>query len=99
MHSLNDPNDVRVLAPRRHEIDEANRAAPCFDFRFENQRPVAVTPARAGDLLRRREHPSPVFRIAEERGETRARIEARKTKPIQRPVAPYQRSRLGVTEE
>ncbi len=34
--SFNDADDVGILAARRHEIDQANGAAPGFNVRFEN---------------------------------------------------------------
>src|SRR5262249_28037910 len=36
-HAFHNPDDVRILAARGHEIDETHSTAFGFDFRFENQ--------------------------------------------------------------
>ena len=43
---FHDPDDVRILATRRHEIDQAHGAALGFDFRFQDQRVATVTATR-----------------------------------------------------
>src|SRR6202022_2104406 len=80
--TFDDANDVGVLATRRHEIDQADCAALGFNFGFDDERVAAVAPPQLVDLLRRREKPMAVFLLADERGETGRRIEARKAKPV-----------------
>src|SRR5262249_16162564 len=61
---FHDPDDVRILATRRHEIDQAHRAAFGFDFRFENKRVTTVTALRGFDIFFWEKPPMSVSRIA-----------------------------------
>src|SRR5436309_10258694 len=87
--SFNDANDVRILAARRHEIDQAHGAALCFDFRLEDKRVTTVTATRFYDLSLREKPPMSVFCIAKQRGEARRRVKPRKTKPINASVTAH----------
>ena len=50
-HPFDDADDVRVLAPRRHEIDQTHRTAFGFNFRLEDKRVAAIPPARPVNLF------------------------------------------------
>src|SRR5262245_35928207 len=97
--SFNDADDVRVLASRRHEIDQANGAALSFNFSFENQRLSQVTAARGFNFLFRKKAPVPIFLLAKQRRKACRRIEPRKAQPIDATVATHQRARLRVAEK
>ena len=99
MQSLDDPDDVRVLATRRHEIDQANSAALGFDFRFKNQRLAPIPAANCFNFFFREKTPVPVFTVAQQRCKTRARIKSREAKPIDASVTTHQRTGLRVTEK
>ena len=97
--AFDDADDVRIFSARRHEIDQPHRAFGRFDFRFEDQRVTPITAARRGDFSLREKSPSPIFPVAQERGEAGARIEARKAKPIHATIAADERPRLRVAQE
>ena len=63
--ALDDPDDVRILPTRRHEIDQANGSLPRFHFRFQNQSITAVTATRCCDLSVGGKLPPPIFPIAQ----------------------------------
>ena len=58
---FDDPNDVGILAARRHEIDQAHGAAFRFDFRFQNERVASISASRSLDLLIGMEKPAAIF--------------------------------------
>ncbi len=97
--TLDDPNDVRIFPARRHEVDQPHRALGRFDFRLEDQGVPSITAARRGDFSFRKKSPSPIFSVAQERGEAGARVKARKAKPIHATVAADQRARLRIAQE
>jgi len=66
---------------------------------LQDQRVGAVTALFAARHRRRGEEPAPVFRLAEQRGEAGAGIEAREATPIDRPVTADQRGRLQVPDQ
>src|SRR5436309_9899193 len=78
--AFDDADDVRILAARRHKIDQANGATLGFNFRFENQRLSPVTAARGFDFLCRKKPPVPIFLLAEPRRNTWRRSKSEKTK-------------------
>ena len=96
---FDDADDVRVLATRRHKIDQAHRTTFRFNFRFENQRLSPVAAARGFNFLCRKKPPVPIFLLAEERRKTCRRIEPGKAKPIDTAVAADQSARLRVTDK
>src|SRR6266545_2799076 len=96
---FHDPDDVRILATWRHEIDQTHSAALGFNFRFENKRVPTVTAAGFYDFFLWEKPPMPVSRIAQKRGETRRRIEPRKTKPINASVPAHQSSGLRIAKK
>ena len=61
---FDDADDIRVLATRRHEIDQANSAALGFNFRFKNQRLAPIPAASCFNFLVRKKSPVPIFRVA-----------------------------------
>src|SRR5947209_14919646 len=79
LHALDDADDVGICAAWRHEIDQADRAAGGFDFRFEDERVAPIAALGLSDFFFRRKEPTPVFFFAEERCETGRGIEARET--------------------
>src|SRR5262249_7543722 len=97
--SFNDADDVRVLASRRHEIDQANGAARSFNFSFENQRLASIAAASCFNFFGRKETPMPIFTFAKQRRKACWRIEPRKAQPIDATVATHQRTRLRVAEK
>ncbi len=97
--SFHDPDDVRVLATWRHEIDQTHGAALCFDFRFEDQRVATVTATGFYDFFFWEKSPMPVFRIAQKRGKARGRIEPRKTKPVNASVSTHQSRGLRIAKK
>src|SRR6266496_6496181 len=68
---FDDPDDVRILATRRHEIDQTHGAALGFNFSFEDKRVTTVTATCFYNFFFWEKPPVPVSRIAQERGETR----------------------------
>src|SRR5207248_4364970 len=97
--SFNDANDVRVLAARRHEIDQAHGATLCFDFRFQDKRVSTVPATRFYDVFLREKPPVSVSRIAQKRGKARRRVKPRKTKPINTAVATHERAGLRIAQK
>src|SRR5512138_3489441 len=91
-------HEVRLRAANRHEIDQRDRARIGFPFGLEDERIGTVTPLRL-DSLRRGELPPAVLGRAEERGEARGRVETRQAQPVDRAVAPHQRSALAVADQ
>ena len=61
---FHNPDDVRILATWRHEIDEAHRAAPGFDFRFQDKRVTTITATGLYDFFVWEKPPVAIFRIA-----------------------------------
>ena len=96
---LHDPHDVRSLSSRRHEVDHPYRALRGRVDRLEDERVVAVAPGRALDLRLRRDEPAAVVRVAEERREARARVEAGKAAPVDRARAADQGGGLEVADQ
>src|SRR5205085_8236849 len=80
-NTFDDADDVGRDAARRHEVEHADRAVRALPRRLEDERvlEVALGAERAG--VRRREQPAAVVRVAEQRGEARAGVEARETEP------------------
>src|SRR6476620_11524376 len=81
-HSLDDADHIRLGLTRGHEIDDANHSGIALEFGFENQCVVAIAPAAATEAALRRNEPSTVGFAAEKSREARARIETRKTEPV-----------------
>ena len=69
--SFHDANDVRILAARWHEIDQADGAALGFDFRFEDKRVATVTATCFYDLFLWEKSPVSVSGIAQKRRKAR----------------------------
>ncbi len=99
LDALDDAHDVRRLPARRHEIDQAHDAFVAGELRLEDERVAAVSPPRRGDVRRGPERPSAVLLVAEERGEARARVEARKAEPVDAAMTRDERSGLQVADE
>src|SRR5207248_9690608 len=66
---FHDPDDVRILATRRHEIDQTHGAAFGFNFRFQDKRVTTVTATRFYDFFLWEKTPVSVSRIAQKRDE------------------------------
>ena len=97
--AFDDADDVRVLAARRHEIDQAHRPIFRFQFCFQDERFATVTATNGCYLFVRKEPPVAIFLLPEQRRETRAGIEPRETKPVYTAVATHQRACLGIAKE
>ena len=98
-HAFDDADDVRIFAARRHEIDQAHRAAFCGDLRLEDECIATVVATCLYHFFRRKKPPVTVFRVAQQRCKTRRRIEPRKTKPIHTTVAAHQRASLCIAKK
>ena len=68
---FHDADDVRILAARRHEIDQSHGAAFGFNFRFENKRVAAITAACFDDFFLRKKTPMSVSGVAQKRRKAR----------------------------
>jgi hypothetical protein len=93
------PDKMRALDFRGHEIGDNGNASGRLDRGFENQCMAAI---RAGDLGARiggSDRPSAVVRGAEEIGETGGGIEARPAKPIDRQIAPDEGGCLAIPDD
>ena len=91
--------DLPVHLGRRHEIEDGNATAVGLEPGFENAGFTAITTRAFVRRLDRRDQPTAVLRAAEQGGKHRRAIEARKTKPIDRPVAPHEGCRVAVTDD
>ena len=98
-HTFDDADHVWVLAAGRHEIDQTNGAALCFNFSFENECFSTVASTRRYNLFLRKKPPVPIFCVAEQRRETRRRIKSRKAEPIDAAVAAHQCARLCIAQK
>ena len=97
--ALDDADDVGRLAPRRHEVDQADRAVLGVELRLEDERVVPVGPARRRDRGCGGERPPTVLLVAEERREAGAGVEAREAEPVDAAVTRDERRRLEVADE
>src|ERR1041384_6741842 len=97
--TLEDADQVGVLAARRHEIDQSHGAALCLDFRFEDQRVTAVSPTAFVDLTLGVKEPAAIVLIPEQRCKAGRRIEARKAQPIDTAVAANERAGLRIAQK
>ena len=66
---------------------------------LQDERALPVAASRLHDIARRRQQPAAMIRRAQQRGETRRRVEARQAKPVDGPVAGNQRRRLAVADQ
>ena len=92
-HTLDHADDVGRLAAYRHAVDDTNHASGRRERRLENERVGDVSARDRNRLIGRRQLPSPVVTVTEQRGEARAGVEPREAQPIQRPVATDERRR------
>ena len=85
--AFHDPDDVRRVATRRHEVEDArNGAVLRLPGRLEHERVVEVAAgARRGS--RRSEQPTAVLLVAEQRSEAGCGVEAGKAEPVDRTAA------------
>ena len=97
--AADDPDDVGVAAPRRHEVHHGDGAARRLDPRLEDQRVAAIAAGDARAVLDRRDRPASVLAIAEQRGKARRRVEARPAQPVDRSGARDQRRGLAVANQ
>ena len=97
--TFDDSNDVGILSARRHEIDQAHRAAFRFNFCLQDERLVSISSSCLLDLLLRKKSPVAIFFLTEERSKARRRIEPREAKPINAAVAAHERAGLRITQE
>ena len=97
--SLDDPHQVGLRLAWRHEVDEPHGTVVRLQLGLEDERVASVLAARRAELARRLDRPVAVLRVAEQRGEERARVEARQAQPVDGAVATDERSRLQVADE
>jgi hypothetical protein len=97
--ALHDADDVRRLAPWRHEVDRPHGALVGLEDRLEDQRVVPIPPARPANGRVRGEEPAAVVAPAQQGCEASARVEPGKAAPVDRPFAADERRRLQVSDE
>ena len=95
---LDDPNDVRCLPPRRHEVDRPHPPLIGLVDRLQDQRVVPV-PARRPRRPDGGEKPAPVLRLTEQRRKTGARVEAGEATPVDRARPAHECGRLEVPDQ
>src|SRR5206468_8922770 len=98
-HAFDDADDVRILAARRHKIDQANGPALGFNFCFENERLSPVAATRSFNVLLRKKPPVSIFAVANQRRKASGRIEPGKTKPVDTAVTAHQRAGLRIAKK
>ena len=96
---FDDPHDVGRRPARRHEVDRAHRAFGGRVDGLEDECVVAVAPCGPLDVRLWREEPAPVVRVAHQRREARARVEAREAAPVDRARAADQGGGLEVADQ
>ncbi len=99
LEPLDDPDDVGIVAAWRHEVGHANAAVLGVEVELVDERALPVAALDALDLAVGREQPAAVALVPEQRGEARARVEAREAEPVDRAVAPDERRRLQVADQ
>ena len=97
--ALDDSDDVRRLAARRHEVDQANRPVGRVELGLEDHRGTPVPPPGVCDLRLGAERPVAVLRVAEQLCEARPRVETGEARPVDRPVSRDERGRLQVADQ
>ena len=97
--ALDDAHEVGLRLARRHEVDEPHGTVVRLELGLEDERVAAVLAARRAELARRLDRPVAVLRVAEQRGEERARVEARQAQPVDGAVTADERGRLQVADE
>ena len=97
--ALDDPNDVGLRLPRRHEVDEPHHALVRLEHRLEDERVAAIAPTCAAEIAVRLNRPVAVLLRADERCEARARVEAGKAEPLDAAVTVDEGGALQVAEE
>src|SRR5205807_10398497 len=95
---FDDPDDVDRLVADRHEVDDLYRALGCIELGLEHERAIAVSPTRRTASDSRRDLPASVVLLSQERGETRAAVEPRRTQPVDRAVVADERGGLRVAD-
>ena len=93
------PHDVDGLPADRHAVGHAYRSVVGVKRRLQYQGVGAVLAFDALQPARRRDLPTAVLAIAEERGEHRAGVEPRHTPPVDRSISADQGRGLGVADE
>ena len=91
-------NQVGSAISTRHEVNDADRPTAGFESRFQNQRIVPIMPRYVSIFRDRRDEPSSVSRIAQERCKTCCAVESGKAQPIDGTVAANERQRFAVSD-
>ena len=94
-HALDDPDEDRVLLPRRHEVDDANRALGQLEGRLQHERVGPVPACYPLRLVSRREQPATVLGVPEQGREAGAGVEAGEAEPVDRPCRATRARRSG----
>ena len=99
LEPFDDPDDVRSLAARGHEVDHADAAVLGVEVELVHERVLSVPALDSLDLAVGREQPAAVLLVPQQRGEAGARVEAREAEPVDRAVSPDERRGLQVADQ
>ena len=92
-------NDVGVLAPWRHEVDDRHSARRRLDRGLQDERVLTIRTADPGVGIRGFNQPASVVWCAEQSGETRTRVESRPAEPIDRATSRDECRRLAIPDD
>src|ERR1700704_430201 len=92
------PNNARMPAAQRHEIDQQDGACGRRKARLQDQA-VATMASRNVGLVARRDLPAPVLLATHERRETGVAIEAGAAQPIDRTITPHQSCCFAIADQ
>jgi hypothetical protein len=99
-HADHEPHQLRrAVVARRHEVDHDRLAVLGLEGGLEDQGFGPVTPRHLRVAVARRNLPMAVVRLAQQRGETGARIEPRPAQPIDRAAIGHERGGLAVPDQ
>ncbi len=99
LQALDDAHQLgRAVAPV-HEIGEGGRTIRGRENRFEDQRVADVSSCDPDVILRGRDQPPSVVRLAKQRAKARGAVETGQAQPVDRAVAPDQRHCLAVSDD
>src|SRR5713226_2540689 len=89
----------RAALAQRHEVDENGLARVGRKRGFEDEGVVPIATRRARGLIERLDLPMAVARLAEQRSEARAAIEARPAQPIDGAAVGDEGGGLAIADE
>ncbi len=92
--AFDDPDEVGVGLPRRHEVDQPHGSVVRLELGLEDERVASVLPARGAELTGGLDRPVAVLLVSEKCREQRARVEAGEAQPVDRALAAHERGAL-----